>query len=105
MLVRGGKLDEDTLEITGGTFSVDPSKYVPTGYVATPSNGRWVVSKYMPPVPPTPEQPEGEVEQRLDGSTVTKPDGSRTVATEAADGANRAEAFAVVMRFINGPYA
>ena len=88
MLARGEKLDENTLEITGGTFSVDPSEYVPTGYVTTPSNGKWVVSRYVPPVPPAP-QPETDVEQRPDGSTVTtvtKPDGSQTVTTEAADG-------------------
>ena len=61
---------------------------MPTGYVTTPSNGKWVVSRYVPPVPPAP-QPETDVEQRPDGSTVitvTKPDGSQTVTTEAADG-------------------
>ena len=32
------------LIITGGTFSVDPSAYVPAGYVATESNGTWTVT-------------------------------------------------------------
>ena len=74
--------------ITGGTFSSNPSDFVSDGYVATPSNGKWVVSKYVAPAPPAP-QPDTEVEQRPDGSTVTtvtKPDGSQTVTTEAADG-------------------
>ena len=77
-----------TISITGGSFGVDPSAYVPTGYVTTPSNGKWVVSKYVPPAPPAPA-PDTEVEQRPDGSTVTTvtgPDGSQTVTTEAADG-------------------
>ena len=75
--------------IAGGSFASDPSVYAASGYVTAPSNGKWVVSKYTAPVPPTPEQPEGEVEQRPDGSTVTtvtKPDGSQAVTTEAADG-------------------
>ena len=79
-----------TISITGGSFGVDPSAYVPTGYVTTPSNGKWVVSKYVPPAPPAP-QPDIDVEQRPDGSTVTtvtNPDGSQTVTTEAADGAS-----------------
>ena len=88
MLARGEKLGENTLEITGGTFSVDPSDYVPDGYVANEYAGKWVVSKYVPPAPPAP-QPETDVEQRPDGSTVTtvtRPDGSQTVTTESADG-------------------
>ena len=78
----------NTLEITGGTFSVYPGDYVPDGYVVNESAGKWVVSKYVPPAPPAP-QPDIDVEQRPDGSTVTtvtKPDGSQTVTTEAADG-------------------
>ena len=80
----------NTLEITGGTFSVYPGDYVPDGYVVNESAGKWVVSKYVPPAPPAP-QPDIDVEQRPDGSTVTtvtNPDGSQTVTTEAADGAS-----------------
>lgn len=34
-----------TFSITGGTFSVDPSDYVPSGYVATLANGKYTVAK------------------------------------------------------------
>ena len=83
-----GSKNGATISITGGTFSVDPSDYVPDGYVANEYAGKWVVSKYVPPAPPAP-QPETDVEQRPDGSTVTtvtRPDGSQTVTTESADG-------------------
>ena len=75
-------------EITGGSFATDPGEFVADGYKANESNGKWTVSAIVPPAPPAP-QPDTDVEQRPDGSTVTtvtKPDGSQTVTTEAADG-------------------
>ena len=77
-----------SIEITGGTFTKDPTAFVADGYKANESNGKWTVSAIVPPAPPAP-QPDTDVEQRPDGSTVTtvtKPDGSQTVTTEAADG-------------------
>ena len=32
------------LEIRGGTYTVDPSAYLASGYVATENNGMWTVS-------------------------------------------------------------
>ena len=42
-----GKLftaDGGKIVIKGGTFSVDPSAYLASGYVATESNGTWTVT-------------------------------------------------------------
>lgn len=76
--------------VTGGTFSSDPSAFVPaSGYIVSQSGGAWAVSKYVPPVtPPTPSD-KTEVEHGEDGSTtttVTKPDGSQTITHETASG-------------------
>ena len=79
-----------SISITGGSFSSDPSKFVPeAGYVVNKAGERWAVSKYVPPVtPPTPSD-KTEVEHNQDGSTtttVTKPDGSQTITHETATG-------------------
>lgn len=42
-LFQGTK--KSRLEITGGTFNVDPSEYVPEGYTASENNGIWTVTK------------------------------------------------------------
>lgn len=40
-----GKVQNNAISITGGTFSSDPSAYVASGYQAFESNGKWVVGK------------------------------------------------------------
>ena len=34
----------ETIKVLGGSFPADPSAYVPTGYVAVQTDGKWVVS-------------------------------------------------------------
>lgn len=36
------------MTIVGGTFSTNPSDYVPEGYEATESNGSWTVAAVAP---------------------------------------------------------
>ena len=35
----------ETINVLGGSFPADPSAYVPTGYVAVQTDGRWVVGQ------------------------------------------------------------
>ena len=64
--------NNDTLAITGGTFSTDPTAYVAPGYVVSGS-GPYTVG--VPYIPPTPEKPVTETE------TTTGTDGSKTDTT------------------------
>ena len=34
----------ETINVLGGSFPADPSAYVPTGYVAVQTDGKWVVT-------------------------------------------------------------
>lgn len=52
--------------ITGGTFSSDPSAYVPSGYVVS-SSSPYTVNVYVPYVPPTPPAPAPEVGESTSG--------------------------------------
>ena len=80
------------INVTGGTFSSDPTDYVAGGYVVSGS-GPYTVSQYVAPsVPSTPSTPDQtETVTNPDGSvttTVTKPDGSMTQTTQAPDGSS-----------------
>lgn len=71
------------LQIVGGSYSSDPSEFVPDGYDVVRSGDVWTVSEHAEP------DVDIEVEHRPDGSTVTtetRPDGSQTVTTETSDG-------------------
>lgn len=81
--------DKPELSITGGTFSLDPTEYVASGYSVKESGGKYTV--YYPSTgggTTTPSNP-GETVTNPDGSTtttVTKPDGTVTETTKQPDG-------------------
>lgn len=70
------------LTITGGTYAMDVSAYIPSGYVCTNSgNGFYTVSLYVPPyIPPVNGGSNGG------SNTVTNPDGSTTTTVTKPDG-------------------
>ncbi len=83
--------DKPELSITGGTFSLDPTEYVASGYSVKESGGKYTV--YYPSTgggTTTPSNPDKtETVTNPDGSTtttVTKPDGTVTETTKQPDG-------------------
>lgn len=70
--------------ITGGTYAMDVSAYIPAGYVCTNAgNGLYTVSLYVPPTPPT---TGGNTGNTGSTNTVTNPDGSTTTTVTKPDG-------------------
>lgn len=76
---------ENSISITGGTFSSDPSAFVPSGYTVSYENGTYSVTPASPPLPPaqtpppSPPQPEPSLPETSD--PVTSGD-STTVTTQ-----------------------
>lgn len=85
-ITTSGTATNPTARITGGTFNFDPSDYVESGYVASQSNGKYVVSKYVAPAAPSTPADTSKTETTTDPSTgtttttttTTKPDGTTT---------------------------
>ena len=77
-----------TARITGGTFNFDPSDYVESGYVASQSNGKYVVSKYVAPAAPSTPADTSKTETTTDPSTGTT---TTTTTTTKADGSTTEE--------------
>lgn len=71
--------EANTLTITGGTFTVDPSAYVAEGYEATESEGVWTVSEKTGPT-------SWETVTDADVTTIVTdlPEGKTVTATELA---------------------
>ncbi len=74
--------------ITGGTFNFDPSDYVESGYVASPSNGKYIVSQYVAPAAPSTPADTSKTETTTDPSTGTT---TTTTTTTKADGTTTEE--------------
>ena len=86
------KTDKDNISITGGTFTVDPSDYVASGYtVQKNSDSTYEVIKKSSSgstVTPTPT-PDPEPEEPSDSEdTITNPDGSTTTTITKEDGSS-----------------
>ena len=62
----GGGTYTYSIEVTGGTFTADPSAYVKSGYYAAKSSDTWTVQA-IPYVPETPVTPPAEVGDKTEG--------------------------------------
>ena len=79
--------------ITGGTFTVNPSAYIPSGYEVVQPGDKYLVQKYVDRSssssssvkPEEPEQPEQPEEPVVEPETPAAP-GEVTVETEVTDG-------------------
>ena len=87
-ITTSGTATNPTARITGGTFNFDPSDYVESGYVASQSNGKYVVSKYVAPAVPSTPADTSKTETTTDPSTGTT---TTTTTTTKADGSTTEE--------------
>lgn len=87
-ITTSGTATNPTARITGGTFNFDPSDYVESGYVASQSNGKYVVSKYVAPAAPSTPADTSKTETTTDPSTGTT---TTTTTTTKADGSTTEE--------------